>query len=275
MRNVFNSYGRALLSQLHGKMLLLSAMPFLLSLLLWGLLLYWGLQPLIDSLQTLFAEHDLFRTSSAVLGTFGLGMLKTVIVPLIAMFMLLPLMILTALIFMGVLAMPAIGRHVGGRHFPQLEKKHGGSLLGSVGTSLATFLLFIVVWAALLPLYAFPPAALVGQALLWGWLTYRVMAYDAMAEYASVEERQIIMQSRRTQLLLIGVVSGAAGAVPGMLWMGGVMSVVFFPFLAAFAIWLYVMIFIFTGLWFQYYCLEALSVLRGMKGMRDVAPADA
>lgn len=275
MRNVFNSYGRALLSQMHGKMLLLSAMPFLLSLLLWGLLLYWGLQPLIDSLQALFAEHDLFRTSSAVLGTFGLGMLKTVIVPLIAMFMLLPLMILTALIFMGALAMPAIGRHVGGRHFPQLEKKHGGSLLGSVGTSLATFLLFIVVWAALLPLYAFPPAALVGQALLWGWLTYRVMAYDAMADYASVEERQIIMQSRRTQLLLIGVVSGAAGAVPGMLWMGGVMSVVFFPFLAAFAIWLYVMIFIFTGLWFQYYCLETLSALRGVQGMRDVAAADA
>lgn len=275
MRNVFNSYGRALLSQLHGKMLLLSALPFLLSLLLWGLLLYWGLQPLIDSLQALFAEHDLFRTSSAVLGTFGLGMLKTVIVPLIAMFMLLPLMILTALIFMGVLAMPAIGRHVGGRHFPQLEKKHGGSLLGSVGTSLATFLLFIVVWAALLPLYAFPPAALVGQALLWGWLTYRVMAYDAMADYASAEERQAIMRSRRTQLLLIGVVSGAAGAVPGMLWMGGVMSVVFFPFLAAFAIWLYVVIFIFTGLWFQYYCLEALSALRGVQGMRDVAAADA
>lgn len=275
MRNVFNSYGRALLSQLHGKMLLLSALPFLLSLLLWGLLLYWGLQPLIDSLQALFAEHDLFRTSSAVLGTFGLGMLKTVIVPLIAMFMLLPLMILTALIFMGVFAMPAIGRHVGGRHFPQLEKKHGGSLLGSVGTALATFLLFIVVWAAMLPLYAFPPAALVGQALLWGWLTYRVMAYDAMADYASAEERHAIMRSRRTQLLLIGVVSGAAGAVPGMLWMGGVMSVVFFPFLAAFAIWLYVVIFIFTGLWFQYYCLEALSALRGVQGMRDVAAADA
>lgn len=275
MRNVFNSYGRALLSQLHGKMLLLSVLPFLLSLLLWGLLLYWGLQPLIDSLQALFAEHDLFRTSSAVLGTFGLGMLKTVIVPLIAMFMLLPLMILTALIFMGVFAMPAIGRHVGGRHFPQLEKKHGGSLLGSVGTALATFLLFIIVWAAILPLYAFPPAALVGQALLWGWLTYRVMAYDAMADYASAEERHAIMRSRRTQLLLIGVVSGAAGAVPGMLWMGGVMSVVFFPFLAAFAIWLYVVIFIFTGLWFQYYCLEALSALRGVQGMRDVAAADA
>ncbi|WP_257572818.1 EI24 domain-containing protein, partial [Janthinobacterium sp. UMAB-56] len=122
---------------------------------------------------------------------------------------------------------------------------------------------------------AFPPAALVGQAVLWGWLTYRVMAYDAMADYASVEERHAIMRTQRWPLLAIGMVSGAAGAVPGMLWMGGVMSVVFFPFLAAFAIWLYVLIFIFTGLWFQYYCLEALSRLRGVRGMTDVAPADA
>jgi hypothetical protein len=36
-----------------------------------------------------------------------------------------------------------------------------------------------------------------------------------------------------------------------------------FPFLAAISIWLYVLIFIFTGLWFQYYCLEALARQRG------------
>ncbi|PHV34506.1 EI24 domain-containing protein [Janthinobacterium rivuli] len=275
MRNVLNSYGRAFLSQLHGRILLLSVAPFILSLVLWGGLLYVGLQPLIDSLHALFTQYDFFRTSGQVLSTFGLGVLKAVIVPLIAMFMLLPLMILTALIFMGLFAMPAIGRHIGGRHFPQLDKKHGGSLLGSVATSLATFLLFILVWVLMLPLYAFPPAALAGQAVLWGWLTYRVMAYDAMADYASAEERHAIMREQRWPLLAIGMVSGAAGAVPGMLWMGGVMSVVFFPFLAAFAIWLYVLIFIFTGLWFQYYCLEALSRLRGVRGMTDVAPADA
>ena len=269
MRNVLNSYGRAFLSQLHGRILLLSAVPFVLSLVLWGVLLYVGLQPLIDSLHALFTQYDFFRTSGQVLATFGLGVLKAVIVPLIAMFMLLPLMILTALIFMGLFAMPAIGRHIGGRHFPQLEKKYGGSLLGSVGTSLATFLLFIVIWVLMLPLYAFPPAALAG------WLTYRVMAYDAMADYASKEERLAIMREQRWPLLAIGMVSGAAGAVPGLLWMGGVMSVVFFPFLAAFAIWLYVLIFIFTGLWFQYYCLEALARLRGVRGMTDVAPADA
>jgi hypothetical protein len=56
MRNVLNSYGRALLSQLHGKILLLSAVPFVLSVILWGVLLYVGLQPLIDSLHALFTS---------------------------------------------------------------------------------------------------------------------------------------------------------------------------------------------------------------------------
>jgi hypothetical protein len=43
--------------------------------------------------------------------------------------------------------------------------------------------------------------------------------------------------------------------------------VVFFPFLAAASIWLYVLIFIFTGLWFEYYCLEALARLRATSAL--------
>ncbi|CDG84953.1 EI24 domain-containing protein [Janthinobacterium agaricidamnosum] len=275
MRAVLNAYGRALLSQLHGRILLLSLIPFLLSVVLWGGLLWWGLQPLVDSLQALFVEHEWFKISGSVLSSFGLGMLKTVIVPLIAMLVLLPLMILTALIFIGIAAMPAIARHVGGRHFPWLEKKRGGSLLGSFVTAIFAFLVFLLAWLLTLPLYAVPPLALAAHAVLWGWLTYRVVAYDALADYASDDERRAILRGRRWPLLAIGMISGAAGAAPGLLWMGGVMSVVLFPFLAALAIWLYVVIFIFTGLWFQYYCLDALAALRGVSSMMDVPAADA
>ena len=95
MGAVLNAWGRAMLSQLHGKVLLLSVVPFVLALLLWAGLLYLGLQPLIDHLQALFTQYDLFRTSSSLLLSLGLGMLKTVVVPLIAMLLLLPLMILS------------------------------------------------------------------------------------------------------------------------------------------------------------------------------------
>ena len=263
MGAVLNAWGRAMLSQLHGKVLLLSVLPFVLALLLWAGLLYLGLQPLIDHLQALFTQYDLFRTSSSLLLSLGLGMLKTVVVPLIAMLLLLPLMILTALIFIGVAAMPAIVRHIGRRHYAGLEMKHGGSLLGSVGTALLAFLVFALAWLVTLPLYAFPPLALAAQVLLWGWLTCRVMTYDALADYASADEREQLRRRHRWSLLSIGVVSGAVGALPGALWIGGtVLSVVFFPFLAAASIWLYVLIFIFTGLWFEYFCLAALARLR-------------
>jgi hypothetical protein len=46
-----------------------------------------------------------------------------------------------------------------------------------------------------------------------------------------------------------------------------------FPFLAALSIWLYVVIFIFTGLWFQYYCLQALSSLRAERASTDAVQA--
>lgn len=263
MKAVLRSYGRAALSQLHGRMLLLSVLPFILSVLLWALILWQALQPTIDYLQALFVEHAWFHASGVWLSSLGLGMLKTLVVPLAAMFLFLPLMILTALIFIGLAAMPAVVKHVGGRHYSQLEKKRGGSLMGSLGTAAVAFAIFVLAWCVCLPLYFFPPAALLAQMLLWGWLTYRVVVYDALAQHASVDERRAILRLHRWPLLAIGVVSGAAGSVPGLLWLGGsALSVVFFPFLAALSIWLYVLIFIFTGLWFTYYSLDALRRLR-------------
>ncbi|MBJ7309682.1 EI24 domain-containing protein [Rugamonas sp. CCM 8940] len=263
MRAVLNAYGRAVLSQLQARMLLLSVLPFLLSLALWGVLLFFGLQALLDYLQALFTEYDLFKLSGGWLAALGLGMLKTVVVPFVAMLLLLPLMIMTALVFIGVAAMPVVVRHVGGRHYAQLQQKQGGSLLGSAGTALAAVLTFAVLWLLTLPLYAIPPLAVLLQVALWGWLSGRVMVYDALADYASAAERREILRRHRWPLLAIGIVSGLAGALPGLLWVGGsVMAVVLFPFLAALSIWLYILVFIFTGLWFTYYCLAALAALR-------------
>jgi len=269
MRPILTAFGRALLSQFSGKILLLSAIPFLLSVTLWGGLLYTGLQPLFDAIQAYFETHSGYQVSGGMLAMVGLGFLKTVIVPLVAVLLLLPLMILTALVFMGVAAMPAIVRHVSARQFPQLEQKHGGSFLGSVKTNVTGFLVFVPLWLVTLPLY---PLSVLAQIALWGWLTARVMTYDALAEHASDDEREAIKRIHRKQLLIIGAISGAAGALPGIVWVGGtVFTVVLFPILAPISIWIFVMIFIFTGLWFQYYCLQALQELRAA----DVAAAPA
>lgn len=272
---VARAWGRAFASQWHGKLLLMSLAPFLLAVGVWAVLLYLGLQPLIDFVHATFSQYGVFSYSGSFLSSLGLGALKTVVVPLIAMLLLLPLMILTALIFIGVIAMPVILRHVGARNYPQLEQRNGGSVLGSVGVALGGMAAFIGLWLLTLPLYVFPPLAVFVQALLWGWLTSRMMVYDVLADYASADERRQLLAEHRWPLIAIGVVSGAAGALPGAIWLGGVMAVVFFPFLAAASIWLYVLVFIFTALWFAYYCLEALARMRAAEAVKaDPAPAE-
>jgi len=262
MQRVLKSYGRAFLMQFNYKMVLLSLVPSLLALGLWAVVLYFSLQPLIDYLQQYFLDNNGFQLAGNVLSFFGLLALKTVIVPLIAMWLLLPLMLLTALLFVACIAMPLINQTVSKRYFPQLEKKYGGSWWRSLGFALICVTLFVAAWLVSLPLALLTPLGMIIHPVLLGWLTYRVMAYDALAMHASVEERRAILQQHRWQLWAVGIVAGLLGSLPGMVWLGGVLSVLFLPLLAAIAIWLYVLVFIFSGLWFQLFCLEALQQLR-------------
>lgn len=260
MRPVMTAYGRALKSQFSARMMLLSVLPVLLSLALWGLLLYFGLTPAKEMIAAWMPAPG---ASDGWFAQYGAGALKVVAVTVIAVLLTLPVMIFTSLLFMGVAAMPSITKHVGERQFPLLVQKHGGSFAGSVKTNLGTILVAIPVWLLTLPLYIIPPLAVLAQVLLWGRVTSIVMCYDALAEHASDDERQALMRAHRRQLTLIGMLSGAIGALPGIVWIGGTLvSVVLFPILAVLAVWIYVLIFIFTGLWFQFYCLQALEDLR-------------
>jgi len=262
MHLVVKTFGRAVLSQLHLRMLLLTVLPFVLSVFLWGLALWLGLQPMMDWLGAYFADSGWYHAIRSGLDWMGLSSIRTFLVPLIAMWLLLPLMILTALLFVGGVAMPAIARHVSTRWYPDLEQRHGGSIVGSLAVSLGSFVVFACLWLVTLPLNAVPPLALLVQPLLWGWLTYRVMAYDALADHASKEERRVLMRQHRLPLLAIGIAVGAMGAAPTMLWLGGALFLVVLPLMAGVAIWVYVLVFVFSGLWFQHYLLAALEALR-------------
>ncbi len=262
MKIVLKSYGRAFLMQFNIGMLLLSLLPSLFALGLWAVVLYYSLQPLIDFLQQLFLENNGFQLAGDVLNFLGLIALKAVIVPLIAMWLLLPFMLLTALLFVAFIAMPLINRKVSKRYYPDLEKLKGGGWLSSIWFALLCLVIFILLWLISLPLTLFMHLGLVIQPLLLGWITYRIMAYDALAHHASADERHQILRQHRWQLWSVGVVTGLLGALPGMMWMGGVLSIVLLPVLAAIAIWLYVLVFMFSGLWFQFFCLDALQQLR-------------
>jgi hypothetical protein len=148
------------------------------------------------------------------------------------------------------------------RRFGQLERKKGGSLLASLVWSLGSTLLALVALLVSIPLWLIPPLILILPPLIWGWLTYRVMSYDALVDHASAEERRELFRRHRASLLLIGVLSGYLGAAPSLLWASGAMFIAMAPLLVPVAIWLYTLVFAFSSLWFAHYCLAALEQMR-------------
>lgn len=257
--SVMRAWGRAVAAQLRFRMLLLTLLPFAVAFILCGVVMYLGLQASMDFIQAWLTENNRFSKVGDVLTFVGLASLKMVVAPFVSMWVLLPIMVFTSLLCIAMFAMPAINKHVGSRDYPELEQKNGGTLLGSIWHSLSSFVVFVVVWLLTLPLNLIPFVNLLLQPLLWGWLTYRVMVYDALALHADADERVSLMQEHRWSLMCIGTIAGLFGAAPGLLWLGGGMWVPLLPVMAGAALWIYILVFVFTGLWFQHYCLEALQ----------------
>jgi hypothetical protein len=169
---------------------------------------------------------------------------------------------------------PSLTRLVAERRFASLERKQGGNFWQSLGWSLLSMLLALGAMLLTLPMWLVPPLALVLPALIWGWLTYRVMAFDVLAEFASREERMAVMAQHRLSLLAIGVMTGLMGAAPSLVWASGALFAAAFVILIPIAIWIYMLVFAFSSLWFAHFALAALAERRE-RSMDDVIDVPA
>jgi hypothetical protein len=158
------------------------------------------------------------------------------------------------------------------RRFVQLERKRGGSLLASIFWSLVSTIVALLALVVSMPLWLIPPLVLILPPLIWGWLTYRVFAFDALAQHASSAERKTLIREHRGTLLLMGVLSGYLGAAPSLLWASGAMLVALAPLLVPVAIWIYTLVFAFASLWFAHFTLAALQRLRASQVVEVLDP---
>jgi hypothetical protein len=152
------------------------------------------------------------------------------------------------------------------RRFPHMQAQHGASFMRSVLWSLGSTAMALVALVVSVPLWLVPPLVLVLPPLIWGWLTYRVMAFDALATHASEEERQVVFRQHRVWLMGMGVFTGYLGAAPTLVFASGVAFAAGFVILLPVAIWIYTLVFAFSSLWFAHYCLAALHLLRLQRG---------
>jgi hypothetical protein len=185
-----------------------------------------------------------------------------VLAPLLVIAAVTPLVIVAVLFLVALMMTPALVSLVAQRRFPELERRHGASFLRSAFWSLASTLLALFGLVVSMPLWLIPPLILILPPLIWGWLTYRVMAFDALADHASAAERREVFRRHRMPLLGIGVAAGYMGAAPSIVWASGWFFVAAFVVLIPLAIWIYTLVFAFASLWFSHYCLAALQALR-------------
>ena len=282
MNDLLRSFGRALSSVLHPRMLWLTFMPFAAATIVWGVALWFSWQALIGATRGWLESWPLTTTLYELFDWLGFSSLHAAVAPFIVIAVAIPLIVVTVLLLIATLSMPAVIKHLSKRQFAALEMRRGGTFAGSLVHSVWTTLVCLLVLVITLPLWLIPPFFALIPPLLWGWLTYRVMTYDALSLHASSEERRALVRQHRLPLLLIGVASGLLGSLPTLIWASSVWLIVLFPVMTAVTIWIYAFILVFTALWFGYYCLRALQRMRagehggnghhGPHGARGTAP---
>jgi len=266
MRLFLDSFWRALLYCLMPRVIVLSLLPLAMLLVLsvsWGYF-YWS--PTQDWVREMLASWQVLQSMMDWLQDKGAAELQAVMVPLVVIFAITPVLVVASLLAVSLMMTPALVDLVVQRRFSHLALKRGGTTVTSLVWTVTSTLAAMVAMVISLPLWAVPPLMFILPPLIWGWLSYRVMVYDALVTHASREERLAIGRQHRGWLLLLGVLTGYLGALPSLVWASGALFASAFLVLIPLAIWIYALVFAFTSLWFTHYSLAALEALRAETG---------
>ncbi|OGA04953.1 MAG: hypothetical protein A3H35_11400 [Betaproteobacteria bacterium RIFCSPLOWO2_02_FULL_62_17] len=229
---------RAFVSLLHPKMLLLMIWPMVVALLLWiGLAVaFWS-----EAAQWIDVQFQSTDTVQWMFTFWPLALVATHLAWIVLAIALVPLILVTAVLIIGIFAMPAMVTHVSASDYPALARGEGGTFAGSIWNAAAGILVFLLLAVVTLPLWLVPLFWPLLPVLLFAYLNQRVFRYDALAEHASAEEMEQIIRGNRSELFALGVVIAIAGHIPILGF--------FIP--------------VYAGLAFIHFCLEKLQTLRG------------
>jgi hypothetical protein len=265
MNLLLDSFWRAAMYCLHPRVIALSILPLVIMATLSLGLGYFFWDDTLAAIRSNLESYELVSRMVRWLESLGLSSLRVVLAPVLLLALAIPVIVIASLLFVAVFMTPAMVSLVAERRFPGLERKKGGSLLTSVFWSLGSTVVAAIALLISIPLWLIPPLILILPPLIWGWLTYRVMSYDALVDHASTDERKQIFKDHKMSLLAIGVLSGYLGAAPSLIWASGAMFIAMAPILVPLAIWIYTLVFAFSSLWFSHYTLTALEQIRKQK----------
>ena len=210
MNAVIKALISAARSLLHPIILLILLVPMLIALAVWiGVgWAYWG--SWTTAIQNTVLDHAAFTWAAE----WDLDRVASWIAAAIVLAVMAPAVIITALLIATVFAMPALVRHVARLDYPHLDRRHGGTVIGSIWNALAAIFLFAVLWIVTLPLWLLGPLAVILPLLLSAYLNQRLFRYDALSDHADAAEMKRIFEMARPRLYLLGLITGVIYFIP-------------------------------------------------------------
>jgi CysZ protein len=196
---------------LHPRMLWLMLWPMLVALALWGTaaLVLWGRLALRVASWLQQALDYALAWSHLDFGTVTL-----VAANVLLFIAFVPLVYLTALFILSVFGMQKMVEYVARRAYPELERRQGGGMPGTVLNSVVAILGMLFFGLLSVPLWLFPPLWPILPLVILGWVNQRLLRYDALAEHADRAEMARVFRERRGALYLLGLLLALAAYVP-------------------------------------------------------------
>lgn len=186
--------------------------PALAATVLWLLIAWLSWQVVIDAVMGALASQSWLSSRFAASG--GAEAAALFVVEFALLFALLPLIYVTAIMLVSVVAIPLMLERVGRTEYADLEMRRGGTNLGSVWNSVKAATVFVLALVASLPLWLIPGAGLVISVLLTAWLNQRAFGYDALMLHADRVELAALPQSLRVRTLVLGCGCALLAHVP-------------------------------------------------------------
>lgn len=245
------AFRRALVSQVHPKMLAALLMPFAIAL-LGAIVLLWAFwTPLTGWLETQMSQWDVVNDFDQWLAAAGLVSIKLFMIPVLAAGILLPLAGILGLVIAAIFVMPVVLRHIERREYKDIRRQGQHAVAVGAWNAILIGTVFVFGWLVTMPLWLFPPLALVLPVFWWAFAFSRIMRVDALVEHANGHERRLLWRRHNVQYWIIGLSLSVINLFPPM--------------------WLVLPVF--SALVFGHYSLEALRQHRRQSVVGSTAPA--
>lgn len=211
MDEILKALIKAFLSLLHPRMLLLMLWPLVVGLALWLGVAYVFWSQAAAWLQLQLEQSEMIAW---VITFWPLAHAAAHLAWVLLALLFIPMVLITAVLIIGVFAMPVMVNFIAERAYPGLERRQGGTVAGGLWNSLLA-LVWLAVFALLsLPLWFFPPLWPFLALALFGYVNQRVFRYDALADHASAWEMETLIRRHRVELFLLGVALALFGMIP-------------------------------------------------------------